>query len=229
MLRTECANCGSKEHASSDCPHGLFRSKCAACGSKEHATADCPHAWFRSQCAVCGSKDHATASCPHAFHTPNAQSAKTADVDEISAAASVESIDDRPSATTGELPWKPNGAENVPWLWPRWVRLGENAVHTFFYSWFAFLLPFASAKLGAWLYSDIYLLRVVGSSNEYRLLLFVPGLNYLYALLLWFKSGTNYFAPFIVLLFVPIFLVMFWTRVSRDSKFEAFMKWRRGE
>jgi hypothetical protein len=44
-----CGNCGSKEHATRDCPHdsglfGLFGSKeCAHCGSKNHATRDCPH------------------------------------------------------------------------------------------------------------------------------------------------------------------------------------------
>jgi hypothetical protein len=72
-----CGNCGSKEHATRNCPHdsglfGLFGSKeCANCGSKEHATRDCPHdsglfgLFGSKECANCGSKDHATPDCPH--------------------------------------------------------------------------------------------------------------------------------------------------------------------
>jgi len=65
ILSSECANCGSKNHATADCPHGLFSSKCAGCGSKDHATSDCPHGILSTECASCGSKNHATADCPH--------------------------------------------------------------------------------------------------------------------------------------------------------------------
>ena len=63
MFSTECAQCGSKEHSTDSCPHGIF-SKCAQCGSKEHSTDSCPHGIF-SKCAQCGSKEHSTDSCPH--------------------------------------------------------------------------------------------------------------------------------------------------------------------
>jgi hypothetical protein len=62
---TKCANCGSTEHASDNCPHGMFSSACSGCGSKEHASGDCPHGIFASSCSSCGSNDHATAACPH--------------------------------------------------------------------------------------------------------------------------------------------------------------------
>jgi SH3-like domain-containing protein len=65
IFSTECAACGSKDHATSDCPHGIFSTECAACGSKNHATSDCPHGMFSTECAACGSKDHATSDCPH--------------------------------------------------------------------------------------------------------------------------------------------------------------------
>lgn len=61
----ECGNCGSKEHATSDCPHGFFSSKCGRCGSKSHATGDCPHGFLSSKCGRCGSTHHATSDCPH--------------------------------------------------------------------------------------------------------------------------------------------------------------------
>ncbi|QHI38583.1 hypothetical protein IMCC3317_39770 [Kordia antarctica] len=65
LFSSECSNCGSKEHASSTCPHGLFSSKCSHCGSKDHASGDCPHGLFSSKCSHCGSKDHASGDCPH--------------------------------------------------------------------------------------------------------------------------------------------------------------------
>jgi len=65
LFSSECANCGSKEHATSDCPHGIFSSKCAKCGSVDHATNDCPHGIFSSKCSKCGSTEHSTSDCPH--------------------------------------------------------------------------------------------------------------------------------------------------------------------
>jgi len=65
LFSSECGHCGSKEHATSDCPHGFFSSKCGHCGSKDHATSDCPHGAFSSACGHCGSKEHATSDCPH--------------------------------------------------------------------------------------------------------------------------------------------------------------------
>jgi hypothetical protein len=62
---SECGNCGSREHATTDCPHGLLSSQCAHCGSKNHATASCPHGLLSSECAHCGSKDHSSDQCPH--------------------------------------------------------------------------------------------------------------------------------------------------------------------
>lgn len=67
IFSTSCDRCGSKEHATSDCPHGLFDSKCEKCGSKDHATRDCPHGFFDNSCDRCGSKEHATRNCPHGF------------------------------------------------------------------------------------------------------------------------------------------------------------------
>ncbi len=63
----ECTNCGSTEHTSSDCPHGMFSGgKCGNCGSTEHATGDCPHGIFSGgKCGNCGSTDHASGDCPH--------------------------------------------------------------------------------------------------------------------------------------------------------------------
>jgi len=65
LFSSECAHCGSKEHATSDCPHGIFSSKCAKCGSVDHATSDCPHGIFSSKCSKCGSSEHSTSDCPH--------------------------------------------------------------------------------------------------------------------------------------------------------------------
>jgi hypothetical protein len=65
LFLSECGNCGSKEHATGDCPHGLLSSECAHCGSKNHATHNCPHGLLSSKCASCGSTDHSTDQCPH--------------------------------------------------------------------------------------------------------------------------------------------------------------------
>jgi preprotein translocase subunit SecD len=67
LFTTECIHCGSKEHASDDCPHGVFSSKkCIHCGSIEHASDDCPHGVFSSKkCIHCGSIEHASDDCPH--------------------------------------------------------------------------------------------------------------------------------------------------------------------
>lgn len=65
LFLSECGNCGSKEHSTGDCPHGLFSSGCACCGSKNHATSNCPHGLLSSKCASCGSTDHSTDRCPH--------------------------------------------------------------------------------------------------------------------------------------------------------------------
>jgi len=62
---TECTYCGSKEHASSDCPHGILSTECTYCGSKNHASADCPHGMFSTKCTYCGSTDHVSDNCPH--------------------------------------------------------------------------------------------------------------------------------------------------------------------
>ena len=74
---TECRHCGSRDHASDNCPHdkgfvGLFsEAKCRHCGSKEHASDDCPHdkgflgLLSETKCRHCGSKNHATNNCPH--------------------------------------------------------------------------------------------------------------------------------------------------------------------
>lgn len=67
FFATKCASCGSKNHATSDCPHGLFSTKCSNCGSTDHASADCPHGFLSSACSNCGSRDHATADCPHGW------------------------------------------------------------------------------------------------------------------------------------------------------------------
>lgn len=65
FFATECGNCGSREHPTADCPHGVFSSECGSCGSKNHSTSDCPHGMFSSKCASCGSVDHSTDACPH--------------------------------------------------------------------------------------------------------------------------------------------------------------------
>lgn len=61
----ECDYCGSKDHATTDCPHGMFSSSCDYCGSKNHATRDCPHGFLSSSCIYCESKNHASSDCPH--------------------------------------------------------------------------------------------------------------------------------------------------------------------
>lgn len=73
LFSSECENCGSKEHATSDCPHDFFSSnKCRHCGSVNHATDDCPHGFFSSnKCRHCGSLDHATDDCPHGVFSSN--------------------------------------------------------------------------------------------------------------------------------------------------------------
>ena len=64
LFSSECKHCGSKEHSSSDCPHGIFSSKCKHCGSVEHSSSDCPHGIFSSKCRHCGSVDHSSDDCP---------------------------------------------------------------------------------------------------------------------------------------------------------------------
>lgn len=73
LFPSECIHCGSKEHASSDCPHGIFSSnKCRHCGSVNHASDDCPHGVFSSnKCRHCGSLDHASDDCPHGVFSSN--------------------------------------------------------------------------------------------------------------------------------------------------------------
>lgn len=74
---TECRHCGSKDHASDDCPHdhGFLgigaETKCRHCGSKEHSSDNCPHdsgflgIGAETECRHCGSRDHASDDCPH--------------------------------------------------------------------------------------------------------------------------------------------------------------------
>jgi hypothetical protein len=64
LFSSECKHCGSKEHSSSDCPHGIFSSKCKHCESVEHSSSDCPHGIFSSKCKHCGSVDHSSDNCP---------------------------------------------------------------------------------------------------------------------------------------------------------------------
>lgn len=65
MFLNKCSYCDSKEHSSSDCPHGIFSNECSSCGSKNHSSSDCPHGIFSSECSSCGSKDHSSSDCPH--------------------------------------------------------------------------------------------------------------------------------------------------------------------
>ena len=65
LFSSECNHCGSKEHSSSDCPHGIFSTKCKHCGSVEHSSSDCPHGIFSSKCKHCGSTEHSSSDCPH--------------------------------------------------------------------------------------------------------------------------------------------------------------------
>ena len=65
FFSSECCHCGSKEHSSGDCPHGLLSSECWHCGSKEHSTGECPHGLLSSECLHCGSNNHSSDECPH--------------------------------------------------------------------------------------------------------------------------------------------------------------------
>jgi len=65
LFSSECKHCGSKEHSSSDCPHGIFSTKCKHCGSKEHSSSECPHGILSTKCKHCGSVDHSSDDCPH--------------------------------------------------------------------------------------------------------------------------------------------------------------------
>ena len=67
IFSAECRHCGSLEHASDNCPHGVFsKPECRHCGSKEHASDDCPHGFFsKPECRNCGSIEHASDNCPH--------------------------------------------------------------------------------------------------------------------------------------------------------------------
>ncbi len=73
LFSTECSHCGSKEHASVDCPHGILSAnKCKYCGSVDHASSDCPHGVFSSnKCKHCGSTEHASSDCPHGLFSSN--------------------------------------------------------------------------------------------------------------------------------------------------------------
>jgi hypothetical protein len=74
---TECRHCGSKDHASDDCPHdhgflGIGAdTRCRHCRSKEHSSDDCPHdsgfvgIGAETECRHCGSPDHTSDDCPH--------------------------------------------------------------------------------------------------------------------------------------------------------------------
>jgi len=65
LFESKCRYCGSKDHASEDCPHGILESKCRYCGSTEHSSENCPHGIFESKCRYCGSTDHSSENCPH--------------------------------------------------------------------------------------------------------------------------------------------------------------------
>ena len=87
IFSTKCRHCGSSEHASDDCPHGTFSSKCRHCGSVNHASDDCPHGTFSSKCRHCGSVDHASDSCPQGlFATPRSKKLDSPRHNEISTA-----------------------------------------------------------------------------------------------------------------------------------------------
>jgi len=74
---TKCRYCGSKDHASDNCPHdhGVLGiggdTKCRYCGSKNHASDNCPHdhgvlgIGGDTKCRHCGSNNHASDNCPH--------------------------------------------------------------------------------------------------------------------------------------------------------------------
>lgn len=65
---TECKWCGSKEHSSSNCPHGFMTSRCGHCNSRDHATLDCPHDFPETECKWCGGKEHSSNFCPHPLY-----------------------------------------------------------------------------------------------------------------------------------------------------------------
>jgi len=65
FFSTNCERCGSLDHAASDCPRSVFSVECSRCGSKEHSTGDCPHEYFSTRCGRCGGVNHATDACPH--------------------------------------------------------------------------------------------------------------------------------------------------------------------
>ena len=67
FFSTKCERCGSVDHVASECPRGFFSTECGRCGSKEHSTDDCPHEFFSTQCDRCGAVNHATDACPHGF------------------------------------------------------------------------------------------------------------------------------------------------------------------
>lgn len=67
FFSTNCERCGSVDHVASECPRGFFSTECGRCGSKEHSTDDCPHEFFSTRCDRCGSVNHATDVCPHDF------------------------------------------------------------------------------------------------------------------------------------------------------------------
>ena len=67
VFSSKCDICGSLEHSTSNCPHGILSVKCNICGSKDHSTKDCPHGFISSKCDRCGSLNHSTKDCPHGF------------------------------------------------------------------------------------------------------------------------------------------------------------------
>lgn len=69
IFDAECSHCGSKEHATSDCPHPFYSSNCFHCGSTEHTVSDCPHPFYSDKCSHCGSPEHTVSECPHPFYS----------------------------------------------------------------------------------------------------------------------------------------------------------------
>jgi alpha-tubulin suppressor-like RCC1 family protein len=67
LSSTSCSRCGSKEHASDNCPHKFFSTRCERCGSVDHAAENCPRGGGATECSRCGSKEHASDNCPHKF------------------------------------------------------------------------------------------------------------------------------------------------------------------
>ena len=63
IFSAECRHCGSLEHASDNCPHGVFsKPECSRCGSIEHASSDCPHSVFDSRRSPRQETEHYTSS-----------------------------------------------------------------------------------------------------------------------------------------------------------------------